>query len=312
MLPVFESILPVFLVIVLGNVLRRLPLLGDAGWLGVEQLGYWVLYPALLFSSILHADFTGLRLDAILGALLLSITLLAAFVLVTWPGWKRASNVTPGEFSSVFQTAIRWNAFIALAVAQKIFPPAGTAVVALAMAVIIVPLNVMSVTVVAHFGAREADWPKVFKATATNPLILAVLAGVAMRWLPGGLYEPVDRTIGLVAGAAIGMGLITIGAGLRVSDMFRLRLIIWFPVIVKLVLLPALLGATAWVLGVRGPEFVYLVLCGAVPTAMNGYTLARQLGGDPALYAAITTLQTMLAALTMPVALALAAQFASG
>ncbi len=312
MLPVFESVLPIFLVIVLGSLLRRTPLVSDAGWLGVEQVSYWVLYPTLLFSSILHADFTGLRLDAMLGALLISIALLAALVLITWPAWRRTGNITPGEFSSVFQTAVRWNAFIALAVAQKIFPPAGTAVVALAMAVIIIPLNVMSVAVVARFGTRTADWPKVLRATATNPLIIGVLAGIALSWIPGGLYAPLDQTIGLIAGAAIGMGLISIGAGLRVSDMLRLRLAIWFPVVVKLVLLPALLGSIAWALGVRGPELVYLVLCGAVPTAMNGYTLARQLGGDAEFYAAVTTLQTVLAVLTMPVALALAAQLASG
>lgn len=312
MLPVFESILPIFLVIVLGNLLRRTPLVSDAGWLGVEQVGYWVLYPTLLFYSILHADFTGLRLDAMLGALLMSVALLAALVLVTWPAWKRAGNMTRGEFSSVFQTAVRWNAFIALAVAQKIFPPAGTAVVALAMAVIVIPLNVMSVAVVARFGTGAADWPKVLKATATNPLIIGVLAGLALRWLPGGLYAPLDQTISLIAGAAIGMGLISIGAGLRISDMLSLRLAIWFPVIAKLVLLPAILASIAWTLGVRGPELAYLVLCGAVPTAMNGYTLARQLGGDAEFYAAVTTLQTVLAVLTMPLALALAAQLASG
>ena len=85
-----------------------------------------------------------------------------------------------------------------------------------------------------------------------------------------------------------------------------------FPVVVKLALLPALLGTTAWAFGVRGPELVYLVLCGAVPTAMNGYMLARQLGGDAEFYAAAATLQTALAVLSMPVVLALAAQLSSG
>ncbi len=44
--------------------------------------------------------------------------------------------------------------------------------------------------------------------------------------------------------------------------------------------------------GVTGVQLSYLALCGAVPTAMNGYLLARQLGGDAELYAAVTTLQT--------------------
>lgn len=313
MLPIFESILPIFLIIVAGHLLRRTSLMDGPGWLGLERLSYWVLYPALLFSTILRADFSGLRLDAMFAALLLSVLLMAAAVLLSWPALRRCRAVSPAEFSSLFQTSLRWNGFIALAVAQKMFPPEGSTVVALVMAVIIVPLNIMSVSVVARFGNRGTDWPSVLRATATNPLIIGVLAAIAMRRLPGGgLYPPLDEAVRLVSNAAIAMGLISVGAGLRPADVLKPRLSIWFPVIVKLALLPLLLGSLAFLFGVRGPELVYLVLCGSVPTAMNGYVLARQLGGDAEFYAAITTLQTALAVFTMPAALALAAQAASG
>ena len=312
MLVIFESILPIFLVIVLGNLLRRAPLIDQGGWLGFEQISYWVLYPTLLFATILYADFSDLRLDAMLVALLLSIGVMAALVLALWPLWARRGAATRGEFSSIFQTALRWNGFVALAVAQKIFPPAGAAVVALAMAAIIIPLNVMSVAVVSRFGSGNADWPSVIKTTAKNPLIIGVFAGIVLRLLPGGLYAPLNGAISLVADAAIGIGLIAIGAGLRPADMFRLRIALWVPVVLKLAVLPAILCAIAYGLGVRGPELVYLMLCGSVPTAMNGYMLARQLGGDAEFYAAVTTLQTVLAVFTMPAALAVAAQLSSG
>ena len=262
MIAIFESILPIFLIIVLGNLLRRTTLIDPAGWLGLEQISYWVLYPTLLFATILNADFSNLRIDSMLAALLVTVAVMAALVLATWPMFRQSGAATPGEFSSIFQTALRWNGFIALAVAQKIFPPEGSAVVALAMAVIIIPLNVMSVAVVSRFGNHQANWSKVLRETARNPLIIGVAAGILLRWLPG--------------------------------------------------VLPALLCAVAYALGVRDTEIVYLALCGSVPTAMNGYMLARQLGGDAGLYAAVTTLQTVLAALTMPEVLALAAQLISG
>lgn len=312
MLVIFESILPIFLVIVAGNVLRRTPLMDGAAWLGLEQVSYWLLYPILLTTTLLHADFSGLKLDAMLIALLVSIFVMAALVLASWPLWRRLGSFTPAEFSSVFQTALRWNSFVALAVAQSTFPPEAVAVVALVMAIIIVPLNIMSVAVVARFGDREADWPSVLRKTATNPLILGVILGLLLRWLPGGLYGPFDGALKLIGQAAIGMGLLSIGAGLRPADMLKPRLGLWVPVVIKLAVVPALIGGLAYILGVRGPEFVYLVLCGSVPTAMNGYMLARQLGGDAEFYAAVTTLQTILAILTMPVALAWAAQLASG
>jgi predicted permease len=152
----------------------------------------------------------------------------------------------------------------------------------------------------------------VFRATARNPLIIGVLAGIVLRLLPGGLYAPFSETVGLIANAAIGLGLISLGAGLRPADLLRLRGVIWLPVLLKLAVLPALLCFVALAFGVQGQHLVYLVLVGSVPTAMNGYMLARQLGGDAEFYAAVTTLQTVLAVVTMPTALALASQVSSG
>ena len=311
MLAIFESILPIFLLIVIGNLLRRTPLVTESGWRGLEDISYWVLYPVLLFVTVVRADFSGLQLDAMLAALLAAILLMAGFVLALWLPLSRSGAVTGPEFSSFFQTAMRWNSFIALAVAQELYAAEGLAVVALVMTVIIIPLNVLSVSVVSRFGTRRAQWSTVAWATARNPFILAILIGLAFRYLPD-LYQPVTAALDLIGSAAIGLGLLSIGAGLRPADMLRPRFTMWLSVAIKLVLMPAVIFALAYLFGVRGPVLVYLVLCGAVPTAMNGYMLARQLGGDAEDYAAVATIQTALAVLTMPLALALTAQFSSG
>ena len=57
--------------------------------------------------------------------------------------------------------------------------------------------------------------------------------------------------------------------------------------------------------GISGNALLYLTLCAAVPTAMNGYLLARQIGGDAELYAAVTTLQTAVSFFSIPALLAL-------
>lgn len=70
---------------------------------------------------------------------------------------------------------------MAFAIAEKLFPPAGIAVVALVMAVIIIPINLMSVYVVTSFSERGADWLSIMQRMATNPLILASLAAILLR-----------------------------------------------------------------------------------------------------------------------------------
>lgn len=312
MLAIFESILPVFLLIVLGNLMRRMRVMDETGWRGLEQLGYWVLYPVLLFTTVVGADFSSLALDAMFAALLGAVFVVAAMVLATWPLWRRTGAATRAEFSSIFQTSIRWNGFVALAVAQKLYPPEASAVVALAMAVIIIPINIFSVSVVSRFGHGGASWAGVFRAMASNPLIISVMAGLIARLLPSGLYGPLGSSLDLLGQAAIGMGLVSIGAGLRPADMLSARPAVWFAVVVKLVLMPAVMCGLGLAVGLTGLPLVYVVLCGSVPTALNGYMLARQLGGDAEFYAAVTTIQTALAMLTMPAALAFAAYAASG
>lgn len=308
----FESTLPIFLLVILGMVLRRLTIIDQKVWPGLEQIAYWFLYPALLFITIYNADFAGLQLDTMLVALLASIVLMAALLGLLWPGLRASGLVRASEYSSVFQTALRWNGFMALAIAQKLFPPAGSAVVALVMAVIIVPINIFSVFVVTRFANSHANWSHIGRSVVLNPLILAALSAVVLRFAPFTLYGPINETLVLIANAALGMGLITIGAGLRVADLTSLRFALWLPVFLKLAVFPALLISLAWSMGLAGEQLQYLALCAAVPTAMNGYFLARQLGGDAELYAASTTLQTALSFLSIPLVLALTAQLSSG
>ncbi|MHB2265121.1 AEC family transporter [Aliihoeflea sp. PC F10.4] len=312
MIAIFESTLPIFLLIALGMVLRRTPIIDQQVWPGLEQISYWILYPALLFSSIYNADFSSLEIDSMLVALLMTLAFMTVVVGGMWPVLRKTGLVKKSEYSSVFQTALRWNGFMALAIAQELFPPEGSAVVALVMAVIIIPLNIMSVIVVTRFASAEVNWRRIGISVLINPLIVACALAIAIKATPFGIYGPVNETMRLVANAALGMSLLTIGAGLRVGDLASLRFAIWLPVAIKLLLFPLVLVAFGLVMGLQGEQLLYLSLCAAVPTAMNGYFLARQLGGDAELYAASTTIQTALSFLTIPLVLAVTAQLSSG
>lgn len=309
MIATFESILPIFLLIVAGNLLRRVPFIDAGAWPGLEQLGFWFFYPALLFVTIVNADFSGLSLNTMLFALISAISIMTVLTLALWPALNATGLVAASQFSSVFQTSIRWNGFMAFAIAQKLFPPEGLAVVALMMAVIIIPINIASISVIVRFGSGQADWRNVAVKMATNPLVLASLAALMVRAQPFGFYEPFNLTLDLVGRAALGMGLIAIGAGLRPADLVNARTEIWLPVFLKLALFPVLLIGLAYALGLPGQQLQYLALCAAVPTAMNGFLLARQLGGDAELYAAVTTMQTLVSFFSIPAVLALTAYF---
>lgn len=311
MLITFQSVIPIFMIIVAGFALRQAPIFTSEFWTGLERLGFFVLYPTLLFVMILNADFSGLALGKIIVSLAMAWTLLCLLTLALWPILKRYAVSAP-TFSSIFQSSVRWNGFIALVIAEKMFPPEGAAVVALVMAVIVIPINVATVTVVASFTDSSANIGSVLKRVAVNPLIIGAALGLLFRLIPGGLPIPIMDALQLISRAALGMGLLAIGAGLRANDVLKPSIAVYVPTILKLAVLPVLVLASALLLGIRGPELSYLALCSAVPTAMNGYVLARQMGGDAEAYAATATLQTIIAFFSIPAVLAITGQLTGG
>jgi malonate transporter and related proteins len=312
MLAIFSAILPIFLLILFGQALRRAPVFSVEFWRGMDMMGFYVLYPALLFVTIVRADFGGLTFDLIIVALAFSGLMIAIFTLALWPLLRNGLELGRASFSSVFQSTVRWNGFIAFAVAEKLYPPEGAAMVALVMAVMIIPINVESVAVVAWFTDKSPNIGAVLRKVAVNPLILATAAALIVRSLPFPLPAPVMEMLNLVARAALGMGLMAIGAGLRPRDALQPSANLLIASASKLVLFPVLVIGTALLLGLDGPQLSYLALCAAVPTAMNGYVLARQMGGDAELYAAIATFQTAVSFVSIPIVLAVTAQFADG
>lgn len=312
MLTIFAAILPIFLLIVFGQALRRLPLFPVEFWRGMDVLGFYVLYPALLFVTIVRADFSALAFDVIVIALLAAGFVIAAATLAAWPLLRDSIGLGRSSYSSIFQTTVRWNGFLAFAVAEKLFPPEGAAMVALVMAIMIIPINVESVAVVAWFTEKAPKPGAVARKIAVNPLVLAAATALIVRSLPFSIPGPLMEMLNLVARAALGMGLIAIGAGLRLQDALKPNAAVVLAVVNKLIAFPALVIGIALLLGLSGPQLYYLALCAAVPTAMNGYVLARQMGGDAELYAAIATIQTAVSFLSIPLALAAVTQFSGG
>ncbi|MDZ7822688.1 MAG: AEC family transporter [Ahrensia sp.] len=197
-------------------------------------------------------------------------------------------------------------------VAQNMFPPEGATLVALVMAVIIIPVNITTVTVVAYFTDRQPNLRSVFRRILINPLIIGAALGLLGRTIPGGFPAPIMDTLDMISRAALGMGLLAIGAGLRLADVFRPDFAVIVPTLIKLVLFPIVVLSSALAFGVTGPVLSYIALCAAVPTAMNGYVLARQMGGDAENYAVTVTLQTVISFVSIPLVLAITDQLIGG
>ena len=301
---VIESMLPVVLIIFAGLLLRLFDIVSEEHWVGIELLSYWLLFPILLLTSLINMDLSRINLGAVTKSYLLAIILQMAIIWLLRQPLRRYLNISDRTYSSIFQTATRWNAFMALAIANNLAGDQGMAIVALIMAITVPIFNVINILVLT-ICCSDAK-PTISSAVVNTmkvPLIWGALLGLFLNLAHVPIYEPLMVTFDVVGRAGLGIGLLTVGAGLHLKAAFRARNLVFIGVVSRLLLFPILVFSTCMIFGVGGSTLHIVMLCASVATAMNGYVLARQMGGDADLYAATASLQVVVSMVTLPLIL---------
>ena len=302
MLTVLEGLGPIFALVVLGYILRARAFVSEAFWPPAEKLTYFILFPALLLHSVATADLGSLELGRLSAALIASTVAVAALLLAARP-WL---GVSGPAFTSVFQGGIRFNTYVGVAAVSSLFGRPGVAVLAVAIAVVVPLVNLLSVGVLARFGSGgRADLSSTALAIAKNPLILACVLGGALQLAGAGLPPVVEPLLRILGQASLPLGLLAVGAGLDLAVLRRPSAALACACAAKFIALPIATVVACRVLGVSGLAATVAVLFQSLPCAPTSYILARQLGGDSTVMAAIITAQTIVAAFTLPLVLLL-------
>lgn len=289
------ALVPTALLITFGAVLRRNGGFGEPFWVGVESLTYNFLLPSLFIVTLANSDFGSVQIGTM--ALVLAGTTLLGAALTT--ALRRVATSDGPAFTSVFQGAVRFNNYVGLVIASTLFGQQGVALAALANAVLVPIVNVMSTFVLAKHGHVEIRGLGVARAIATNPLVVACVIGLTLNLvrLPLGV---VGSTMSILGQAALPIGLLCVGSGLRRPEGVGHVRPIAVSTVLRLAVMPAMALALVHLLGLRGEAAVVSLVFLSLPTASSAYVLARRLGGDAPLMASITAAQTGIALVTVP------------
>ena len=300
MFSIINALIPVFLIILLGAALKRVKLFDDGAWTGFENLCYFVLFPILLVKTLAGAQLGSAEVLRFSLVLLFAICTMSALLLFSFPLMNRFLGVNRAAFTSLLQGATRRHGFIALSIVGLLYGDPGVTYMAITMAVIIPPLNIINVAVLARFGASRTNFPGVMRKVIHNPFILACLVGAGLNLTGIGLPAPCYEVFNILGGGALGLGLLTVGAGLHLGKVKQQRGLVLFGAMIRLLGMPLLMFTGAWLFDIDGLPLVVAVLAGAVPTAASSYVLARQMGGDAPLMANLITVQVLFAVVTLP------------
>jgi malonate transporter len=295
---------PDLALIAIGWLINRSGRLPAGFWEGAELLVYYVLFPALLFGSISRA---GVSADQAAPMVAVAYSALAVGIALSYSA-ARVLRADPRQFASGAQCGFRFNSYITLSLAARLGEAPGLALAALIVGFIVPVANIAAVYPLARHAGGS-----VWGALLRNPLVLATLAGLAAQAVSLKLPEPIDATLLRMGQASLGLGLLCVGAGLKLGAQpgahpATLRserlLAAWFT-LGKLVAMPLTALLMARVLGLAPLATAMVVMFAAMPTSPASFVLANRMGGDGRFVAMLITVSTVGSALGLPIWLGL-------
>lgn len=292
-------LLPDFLLIVTGFLLCRYSALDRPVWDAVERLVYYLLFPVLLFNSIVRSPLEiGHTLPlAAAGLGIVATGIAASYALRRWPG------VDAKLHASGAQVAFRFNSYVALALAEKLGGAQGVAWTALLVALCVPLCNFAAVYPLARHGGHRF-WREILR----NPLILSTVAGLVANLLGIRFVDPLAPALQRIGQAALPLGLMAVGAGLKLGGLWAGPGLAAGLLGIRHVLLPLTALALVWLLGVPPAQQPVVVAFAAMPTASSAYVLAMRMGGNGPYVAGLITLSTLMGMASIPLWLALLRQ----
>ena len=293
-----NATMPVFLVIVLGYILKQIGLFTDEFCRVGNKYVFLVALPVLLFRDIaqtnLYEDFKlsfVLYCAGVTTLVFLGVWFLAAHIL------KDKSLVGAFAQASVRSSA----AILGIAFVENMYGNAGLAPL---MIVSAVPLfNIYSV-IILTFSANSGQHGtgairKACINVLKNPIIIGIVLGLPFSLLRIEIPTIPLKMIESVGATATPLALLVVGAGFEgTKALAKIKPTLWATAI-KLVFLPAVFLPLAITLGLQDAELVAALIMLGSPTTVSCYVMATNMGNDGELSTSIIVLTTLLSSVTL-------------
>jgi malate permease and related proteins len=298
MLNIVTTIVPIFVIILLGWLARAYGFIRTDFIAPANRLVFYLGLPAMIFRSISKASLNGHFEGWAVALALLSIFFVFC---IAWI-WVRIARVPRVQRGTFIQNSFHGNlGYIGLAVAFYYLGREGFVRASILAAFMMILQNLLAVIALQVYAENNPSssirWAVVLKIVG-NPIILAALAGILVSVAAVPVPLVIGRCLDILSDLALPLALLIIGASLS-FDMVQSRLVaVLSSGLLKLLLLPGIGYALYRLCGLLPESFLPGVILLASPTATVTYVMAREMGGDSDFAVAAISLNTLLSALT--------------
>lgn len=278
--PVIQSLTPVFLLIGAGYLAgRRQWIRGDAVR-DLSNLVFLLLIPALLFRTMSTVRIDELDLRPIAAYFAAAGLLLAASI--AWRGFNCRSVVLAlaGTFSNMVMIGI---ALVGLAYGQEGLVTLLTLVSVHALILLTAGAIVLELAAARETRHQSGEAPHLWqtawsaiKGSLIHPIPLPIVCGLLFAQSGLALPGVVDKPLQLLGSAFGPLALVLVGVSLAATPLagqWRMTLSLAAS---KNLLLPLLVGISAWAFGITGLAMVVMVVAAGLPTGANVFLFAQR------------------------------------
>jgi predicted permease len=300
---VLDSLFPVFILVVLGVLLKKSGFT-DSAFLGKsDRLVYYIFFPVMLFWKIGGASYAGgidwtFCLVTLLVIVLMFI--LSTLVIKIVP----VGSFQAGSFS---QSCYRFNTYIGVAIILNSLGERGVTIFGILIGLAIPLINVFAVSTLIWFSGEALSVRSrvkiLLRALAANPLIIGCVAGILYSRLVGTFPVFVDNVLRLMSMVTLPMALLSIGGALSFSGVRDHLFNSLLAALLKLMILP-IMGYIAYTIaGVTGLEFKVGMIFLCLPASTAIYVLSSQMNSDTELASSSIVVSTLLSFVSLTVVL---------
>ncbi len=302
MLGILSSVLPIFIITLMGKLIKELWLKSDDFWRGLESLSYYLLFPILMFNYIADSDLKAFHLVRLIMALMLATSIISVLLVYVQKKYLIESKV----FTSIFQGSIRYNSYIFFGLGRALYGNEGMEIVSVIAAYMIIYTNFLSVLIFTIYcpntnsvGKKESQWGVFVKNLVSNPLIFASIIGFVFNHFDIHLSVSIKNTLDALSNSALSIGILCVGASLKIKYESLDKFSVGISCFGKLIAMPAVTFIMLKLFGLTGISHSVGMLYASLPTATNSYLLSRQLGGDSESMSSIITISIILSVLSL-------------
>lgn len=303
MLQMIQILFPSIALIGLGFYLFQSGTLDEKFWNGAEKLNYYILFPALLFSSLANADMNMGHLHSILAM----IFLIMALIVVAVNLFAKLNHTPVAQIGVYIQSLIRFNTYLGLSIATSLDNPEIKSILVNILAIAIPAVNVISI--LSLTPKNQLNVKAIFFSLIKNPLISSCILGIVFNFLHIPIWSGFANLLSAFSNSSLMLGLLCVGTAIQFTTLKYYLKKSFIISLIRLLVIPLLAFIMMQLFAFNASAVIAIMIFFSIPTASSAYILTKLLNGDYQLMAATISMQTVLSVFSLALILSLLQYF---